>query len=80
MDNSDLYKMKIVEFIRKGVFPDIIISWFHAKRDGYTVYRDGKRCKKCGLKTWRVLRSGQCINCRMIKEGYNPQILGGYKK
>lgn len=79
MSQDALYRMKVVDFIKNGVFPNVHVSWFQAKRDGFTVYRDEKRCGKCGLKTWRAISGGYCINCRMIKEGYVLQF-GKYTK
>lgn len=69
MSDTDAYKVSVREFIKRGKFPDVIISRAEALHYGFKVYRTGKRCLVCGLKTWKATKNWACLNCRVLKLG-----------
>lgn len=69
MDNLDAYRVTVREFIKRGKFPNVIITRAEALRYGCKVYRTGKRCNVCGLKTWKATKNWACLNCKTLKLG-----------
>ena len=61
--------ISVAGFIKRGVFPDVVITRAEALRNGWKVFRPGKRCPVCGLKTWRATISWACLNCKQLKLG-----------